>query len=861
MAIQDFDARIDWTAFYAQHLNTPVKPAGQDKMHCLCPFHEERNPSFWFNTTNGCWKCETGCGGGNGLSFLQRRYSIGAKEAADMLSIAAGIDPSTTTPPAQATASQYTIAEYALEKGLDARWLREQMGLREGYKNGYIEIPYTDERGNVSAKRKRYHPLHQPRFLWAKGSKTNLYGLHRLGDIKAAGYCILCEGESDTQTLLYKGYPALGYPGASTFKTEFAKKLCAIPELILCEDGDDAGKMATARIAQSLLAADYPGKLKVLPFGKTGAKDPSGLYLHDRDGFRATLDALIAGTSYIDLRVACQREPEGLEGAPVQLRMPPGYRMDARGIYEGDDFEAFTWTPMLLTRALPGVMGDVKMEIAYHRGGQWRTARFMRKTLAAANEILALADLGIDVTSENRTKVVKYFSALERENVDLIPSVKRVTRYGWIGESGKHFYPGACDGVELDAEDFKGKRALLGTAKGDYAHWKSAMQPHRQRGLFRFIMAAAFAPPLLKILSQRIFILYNWGDSKGGKTAAMMCALSAWGDPDAMRVSFNATQVGIEKSAGFFSDLPFGLNERQLAGSKQEFIEKIVYMLSEGSGRVRGNRAGGLQEQTTWRSVILANGEEPLSAMGTQTGVSTRALEIYGRPFEEDEAAASRMYALIAAHHGHAGVDYIRKLIDADDGEIRRLYAQIEDTLAKDKRAVSSSHLASVAVVALADYLSSQWIWNESAGDAMDAALGTAREILAGLLDTRDSDVNEQAKGWLVDWILSNRVQFTDSYRPPRYGKMEEQGRRALIFPTILEREMKAAGFNYQKTLRFLAEQGDIETTLDGDKVRFTIRRRIEGSRVWMVGFNLPADVQIDISQFEEIDDDELPFS
>lgn len=51
--------------------------------------------------------------------------------------------------------------------------------------------------------------------------------------------------------------------------------------------------------------------------------------------------------------------------------------------------------------------------------------------------------------------------------------------------------------------------------------------PHRQRNKFRFIMAASFAAPLLRITQQRIFFVYNWGGGKGGKTAALKAALYA----------------------------------------------------------------------------------------------------------------------------------------------------------------------------------------------------------------------------------------------------------------------------------------------------------------------------------------------
>ena len=108
-------------------------------------------------------------------------------------------------------------------------------------------------------------------------------------------------------------------------------------------------------------------------------------------------------------------------------------------------------------------------------------------------------------------------------------------------------------------------------------------------------------------------------------------------------VNFNATQVGLERTASFYCDLPLGIDERQLAGNNQNSLEKIVYMIASGTGKIRGAKSGGIQATQTWRTVALATGEEPLSTETSQTGVSTRVLEIYGGPFD-DEREASVMH-------------------------------------------------------------------------------------------------------------------------------------------------------------------------------------------------------------------------
>jgi uncharacterized protein (DUF927 family) len=448
--------------------------------------------------------------------------------------------------------------------------------------------------------------------------------------------------------------------------------------------------------------------------------------------------------------------------------------------------------------------------------------------------------------------------------MDRIPSVKRITHYGWIDDT--HFCPGAADGFILDFEG-TGRSTGIGGAKGDFELWKTTMQKFRHRAIFRFIFASAYAGPLLRPLGQRIYLVHNWIDSRGGKTAAMFAALSGWGDPEQMRVNFNATQVGLEKAAGFFCDLPMGVNERQLAGGKQDFVEQVVYILSEGSGKLRGSKQGGLQEQTTWRCVVLTSGEVPLAVGSTQTGVSTRALEIYGAPFADEEEASS-IYNFTPKHHGHAGPEYIRHLVEYDQGKLEQLFTQIQTELNRATRGHSRSHVASVAVSCTADVLLSQWIFGADEKSAMRAALEMGEEILGILQTTEETDVNEKAYGHILDWVLANLDNFTDHYKTVRLGFLDRNepgldGKKqpihhVYIFSTLLEKELTRSGFSYQKTMRWLESNNKITTRISGSRVRRTISRNVEGVTKDMVHLAMPS--KSDISGFTVVEDDELPF-
>lgn len=834
MEQQKYDHLINWPEFYRQYIHTPISPAGRDKMNACCPFHAEKNPSFWFNTTNGLFKCE-GCGvGGNATTFLSRLENISTKEAYKKLLELAGVKSDAPKPELK-----YTVKEYALEKRFTEEFLAG-IGVKDGYKQHFVEIPYMDEDGKEIARRMRMPPGTSPRFKWRKGSKQNMYGLWRMDKIQNAGYVVLAEGESDTQTLWVMGVAALGVPGATTFRTEHAQKLVDIPQIYVHVDPDDAGREFFRRVCDALREVGYTGELRSFSCSAhKGLKDPSSLYIAEGDKAKGILWSIARAAEPIDLNAIELHALPGLEDAPVKLRIPPGYMVTEAGIFQHNpktgtmDTVPFCWTPMLITQTLVGELGDVKLEIAYRKGGRWRTARYPRTTLATSRAITALSEYGIDVTSENAASTVRWMSALERINTDLIPSTRRASRYGWLDD--KTFMPLAADGYDFDVDPAMAGYAVVGKARGNFDVWRDGMRPHRERSLFRFIMAAGFAAPLLRILGQRIFMVYNWGDSKGGKTAAMMAALSAWGNPENMRMSFNTTPVGIERIVSFFGDLPLGLNERQLAGSKQEYIEKLVYMLSEGKGRLRGSKDGGLQQQSTWRSVILANGEVELVMNATATGVSTRALELYGKPFPSEEDAVAT-YDLVDANHGHAGALFVKHIIATEPDRIRAIFNTFKAYLVRNCPENSHSHAASVAVVATADQIASMLIWGENEEHAHYNALGMATEIMSMLGTTDEDDMNAKAYQFLVDWVVSNKRQFSDNYSGQRFGDICNDS-DVFIFPTTMRDALEQAGYSYNKTIKWLAENEKIEARPRSDSpgTQCTVPHRVNGSLIRMV--------------------------
>jgi DNA primase len=68
-----------------------LKPAGVGSMKGLCPFHDERTPSFHVRPPVGLWHC-FGCGeGGDVISFVEKLHGMGFAEAVEHLAGRVGV--------------------------------------------------------------------------------------------------------------------------------------------------------------------------------------------------------------------------------------------------------------------------------------------------------------------------------------------------------------------------------------------------------------------------------------------------------------------------------------------------------------------------------------------------------------------------------------------------------------------------------------------------------------------------------------------------------------------------------------------------------------------------------------------------
>jgi len=127
-----------------------------------------------------------------------------------------------------------TLAGYAQMKALPKEPLVWYFGLHNttwteyGVTKPGVAFPYFQQINGTwkwVGSKIRMGTAHQARWKWQPGfDKTNmtLFGLYSFRDGAIIPDIIICEGESNVQTLAFYDLPAVGVPGAKTWKSEWA---------------------------------------------------------------------------------------------------------------------------------------------------------------------------------------------------------------------------------------------------------------------------------------------------------------------------------------------------------------------------------------------------------------------------------------------------------------------------------------------------------------------------------------------------------------------------------------------------------------------------------------------------------------
>jgi uncharacterized protein (DUF927 family) len=452
---------------------------------------------------------------------------------------------------------------------------------------------------------------------------------------------------------------------------------------------------------------------------------------------------------------------------PGEVRWPHGFDMERDGLYadQGEAGQVWLCAPL-------EVLGEAR-DAAGEGWSLWlrwkdRDARIhtwpmpTRLLVTAPGELeAALLERGLRVSPNPSARM------LLREALGGVQAGSRVTlvtRAGWhaVGsDEAAYILPdGAVIGATAETLVMKAapeNAAQMVAQAGTLEAWKAEVAaPAAGNPMAAFLLAAAFAGPLLDACGEPSGGFHITGRSKVGKTLALRLSLSAWGPPvkGAMLRDWRSTANGLEGAAEEAGDGLLGLDELHQADPRE--VASACYMLANESGKGRMRRDTTAQRRRTWRTFILSTGELDIATVVSRTGQSLPAgaeVRLPSISVDGESAWPARhgratlgdlmtdLHGAVRRHHGHAGRAFVARLAEArrdDAAGLADAAAAMRDRIAATLPADADPQVRDVArrcaLVALAGELATAWgivPWPE------DEAFRAARVMLARWIEKR----------------------------------------------------------------------------------------------------------------------------
>lgn len=511
-----------------------------------------------------------------------------------------------------------------------------------------------------------------------------------------------------------------------------------------------------------------------------------------------------------------------------------------------------------IQRLINAETGKEKIKLAYKKGPKWKEIIIDKGVIASANKIVGLADYGISVTSENARNLVKYLSDIENMNIDLIGTQMSTSKLGWIeGE----FMPYG-KGIIFDNEvRFKETYESI-QEYGDESIWMNLVRKIRKSDRFepKIYLVGSLASALIEPLNALPFIINLWGDTGKGKTVAIMLAASVWAYPGGNDYVTDpkSTVTALELRLDFLNNFPMLVDDMaQLKDKYSGDFSELVYMLCSGKGKDRANATLGLNKSTSWRNVILTNGEHSMVTETMQGGAVNRIIDVEmaeGYIFENGNSIVET----IKQNYGFCGPKFIDAINQIGLARIKDMQqdflSQINDRAKELGVEKEEKQTLPMSILLTADKIATDYIFED--GEYLDF------NACVDLLKNK-GEVSENERAY--EYILSEVAINMNKFKPDNYGEYKSEiwgcieGEYVIILNNIFNRICERGNFSSKAFLSWANKQGLIE----GQGGKNTKPKRISGSLSRCVYLKIPDDVA-DNDGFVKVSEDiqeELPFN
>ena len=485
--------------------------------------------------------------------------------------------------------------------------------------------------------------------------------------------------------------------------------------------------------------------------------------------------------------------------------------------------------PIYISRILINAETNVhKAEIKFKVRGRWRDTFIDRKAIASRSGILALADSGVQVTSENAAQLVQYLADIEAYNPDDVKEQTSTSRLGWIGDT---FMPYGEDII------FDNEQNLFSLFKsiqqvGSRQRWYEQIKDIRKDKRIEVLVyiAASLGSVLVEPVGALPFVVDLWGETGKGKTVALMVATSIWADPNegAYMTDAKATPTAMEVRLDVLNSLPMTLDDMaQIKNQYDEDFSQLVYRWCAGKGRDRSNKDLGLNKMTTWHNCILTNAEHSLVTETMQGGAINRIIDIEmgdGYIFPNGNEVAD----CLRHNYGWCGREFVETVQLLGFDEIRRIQKEymikIQEYAKEQGVEKEEKQIIPMSIILTADEIAEKHLFKDG--------IRLNFEECCDLLKNRgEVSEHKRAYQYLKEIIVANMYHFNadEDEKVEQWGVLLANDRYVTIIGNRFDKILKEAGFQTKAFLSWAKKQKIVKTDSSGNA---KIQTKINGRNV-----------------------------
>ena len=445
---------------------------------------------------------------------------------------------------------------------------------------------------------------------------------------------------------------------------------------------------------------------------------------------------------------------------------------------------------------------------------------------------------GVNVTTKNTLRAI-LADWLQCGGSREIWRVAQAT--GW--QCGAYIMPdGEIIGTPERPVLFNGRSAAAAgyTVKGTPESWRDSVarlargNPSMMAGI-----GAALAAPLIGLAGVDGFGIHFYEQSSAGKTTTANLASSLYGEPDALRLTWFGTALGIANEAAAHNDGLMPLDEVG-QGADPDSVAKSAYTLFNGVGKLQGAKEGGNRDLKRWRTVALSTGEMDIETFIATAGRKVKAgqlVRLLNIPLEKAQqfhgaangkAHADALKDAYQSHYGAAGRFWIKYLADHQQQAI----AAVREAESRWRSLIPADYGEQVHRVAarfavleaalLLGHVVTGWDVQECRDAIQHNFNAWIKEFGTG--NKEHQQIIEQAEAFLNAYCFSRyaplpydpqglHIHDLAGYRDK--GKHDCDAMVFYTFPAAFENEI-AKGFNSKHFAKALAEAGMLTPPASG---------------------------------------------